>query len=37
VRLNLATGEKEAKLMADEDGSVSHESAGIDLLRFFLA
>ena len=36
VRLNLETGEKEAKLMSDKDGSVSHESAGNGLLRFFL-
>ena len=32
MRLNLQTGEKEAKLMSDEDDSESHESAGNDFL-----
>jgi len=32
----MQTGEREAKLMSDEDGSISHKSSGNDLLRFFL-
>jgi len=32
VRLNLQTGEKEAKLMTDDDNSRSPESAGYILL-----
>jgi len=36
VRLNLQTGEKEAKLMSNEDDSKSHESAGNGLLGYAL-